>query len=262
MFSTLRTRFGIPGVISVMALVFAMFGGAYAASNSSGGGKATASAKGKAGPRGKTGKTGPAGPAGPAGPQGPAGPAGAKGDTGAPGTNGTNGTIGTNGTSVTNTALFPSDPNCPNGGAKFTVGAGTPTYACNGKDGGAGGGGLPTTLGSGETETGAWMIWGPGFVTTLSFPVPLSAEDAEDVAVENSAPAAGNATCPGTADQPTAPPGTFCLYKSAGSAGKSAGIFTPTFEAGSKIGASGAVILIEELGTEEFESGSWAVTAP
>ena len=32
MFSTLRTRFGIPGVISVIALVFAMFGGAYAAS--------------------------------------------------------------------------------------------------------------------------------------------------------------------------------------------------------------------------------------
>ena len=47
MFSTLRNRFGIPGVISVIALVFAMFGGAYAASNSSGGGKATASAKAK-----------------------------------------------------------------------------------------------------------------------------------------------------------------------------------------------------------------------
>ena len=70
MFSTLRNRFGIPGVISVIALVFAMFGGAYAASNSSGGGKATASAKAKQGPRGKTGKTGPAGPAGPAGPVG------------------------------------------------------------------------------------------------------------------------------------------------------------------------------------------------
>ena len=33
MFSTLRTRFGIPGVISVIALVFAMLGGAYAANN-------------------------------------------------------------------------------------------------------------------------------------------------------------------------------------------------------------------------------------
>ena len=47
MFSPLRNRFGIPGAISVIALVFAMFGGAYAASDNSGGGKATASAKKK-----------------------------------------------------------------------------------------------------------------------------------------------------------------------------------------------------------------------
>jgi len=57
MLSPLRNRFGIPGVISVIALVFAMFGGAYAASNSGDGptasGKATASAK-----RGKPGKPG------------------------------------------------------------------------------------------------------------------------------------------------------------------------------------------------------------
>ncbi|HKB50891.1 MAG TPA: hypothetical protein VKC63_05620, partial [Solirubrobacterales bacterium] len=67
MLSPLRNRFGIPGVISVIALVFAMLGGAYAASDN-GSGKATASAKAKAGPRGPRGKTGPAGPAGPAGP--------------------------------------------------------------------------------------------------------------------------------------------------------------------------------------------------
>ena len=42
MLSPLRNRFGIPGVISVIALVFAMFGGAYAATNSNDGGKATA----------------------------------------------------------------------------------------------------------------------------------------------------------------------------------------------------------------------------
>src|ERR1700729_4312957 len=85
MFSTLRTRFGIPGSISVIALVFAMFGGAYAASNSASGGKATASAKAKKGPRGPKGATGPAGPAGP---QGPAGPAGAQGPAGAAGKDG------------------------------------------------------------------------------------------------------------------------------------------------------------------------------
>lgn len=81
MFTVFRSKFGIPGVISMMALVFAMIGGAYAAS-SDGGGEATASAKGKRGKPGKTGKTGPTGATGAAGPQGPAG---AKGDAGANG---------------------------------------------------------------------------------------------------------------------------------------------------------------------------------
>jgi hypothetical protein len=37
MLSPLRNRFGIPGVISVIAFVFAMLGGAYAANNISAG---------------------------------------------------------------------------------------------------------------------------------------------------------------------------------------------------------------------------------
>ena len=91
MFSIFRNRFGIPGVISVIALVFAMMGGAVAASNG-GSGNATASAKkgppGPRGPRGKTGATGPAGAqgaVGPAGPKGDTGSAGAPGKTGEPG---------------------------------------------------------------------------------------------------------------------------------------------------------------------------------
>src|SRR5258706_13999527 len=83
MFSPLSNRFGIPGVISVIALVFAMLGGAYAASNNSGGGKASASAKAKKGPRGPKGATGPAGPAGPSGPARSKGDPGAKEGTGA-----------------------------------------------------------------------------------------------------------------------------------------------------------------------------------
>ncbi len=94
MFSTLRNRFGIPGVISVMALVFAMFGGAYAASNS---GKATTSAKAKKGPRGPKGATGPAGPAGPAGPQGPKGDQGPAGEEGEQGPKGAPGAPGPKG---------------------------------------------------------------------------------------------------------------------------------------------------------------------
>src|SRR6188472_2090585 len=133
MFSTLRNRFGIPGVISVIALVFAMFGGAYAASNSSGGGKATASAKAKKGPRGPKGATGPAGPAG------PAGPTGAKGDAGAPGANGTNGAPGTPGAagkSVTSEQFEgtdePSEAECEEAGGVEFKSASPTTYACNG----------------------------------------------------------------------------------------------------------------------------------
>jgi hypothetical protein len=62
------------------------------------------------------------------------------------GTNGTNGTNGTDGkdgapgkdgASVTNVTELPG-PNCPNGGSRFMVGAGLPTFACNGQDGTSG----------------------------------------------------------------------------------------------------------------------------
>ncbi len=87
MYSILRNRFGVPGVISVVALVFAMLGGAYAAGGDTGG-KATSSAKAKKGPRG------PKGPKGDTGAVGPQGPAGANGKDGA---NGKEGAIGKEG---------------------------------------------------------------------------------------------------------------------------------------------------------------------
>src|SRR3954454_8939303 len=97
----LKEAFGKAGlIVAAIALVFAMLGGAYAATNN-GNGKATASAKAKQGKQGKPGKAGPAGPAGPAGsagPQGPAGASGAKGDTGAKGDQGIQGIQGTPGT--------------------------------------------------------------------------------------------------------------------------------------------------------------------
>jgi hypothetical protein len=82
------------GVIAVIALVFAMAGGAFAASGGSNG-FATASAKkavkgppGPRGPKGATGATGAiglpgaTGPAGPIGPQGPEGKVGSQGQKG------------------------------------------------------------------------------------------------------------------------------------------------------------------------------------
>jgi hypothetical protein len=99
MFSMLRNRFGIPGVIAIAALVFAMFGGAYAADHP-GGGKATASAKGKKGSPGPRGKTGPAGPMGPQGLPGASGKEGPPGSAGPPGPPGLTGPPGPTGTTL------------------------------------------------------------------------------------------------------------------------------------------------------------------
>jgi hypothetical protein len=223
MFSTLRTRFGIPGVISVMALVFAMFGGAYAASNSSDGGKATASAKAKKGPRGPRGATGPAGPAGPAGPQGPAG---AKGDTGAAGSNGSNGAPGAAGQSV-KAETEPPFGNCGDvEGVKLTSTSGT-NYVCNGVDGAIGAQGpegdpwtAGGTLPAGATETGRFNAVGrpdekDGRLVAVSFPIPLAAAlDGDHAHFVPLSEQGGSVTaCPGSTENPKAASGHLCVYE-------------------------------------------------
>jgi len=126
----LREPFGKAGLtVAVTALVFAMLGGAYAATNS-GGGKAVAS-KAKAGPRGPRGKTGPAGPAG------PQGPAGANGKDGSNGSNGSSGANGKDGQSVTGTAIAAGGACGTSTGVKYTLGASS-TNVCNGEEGESG----------------------------------------------------------------------------------------------------------------------------
>ncbi len=253
MFSTLRTRFGIPGVISVIALVFAMFGGAYAASNSASGGKATASAKAKKGPRGPKGATGPAGPQGPAGPAGPAGP---KGDTGAAGTNGTN---GTNGVSVTTSAASAGE--CPSGGIKVASASPT-TKVCNGTTG------FTETLPGEKTETGAWSVGvtavGDNLIkrATLSFAIPLAAPLTQSqvhfVKFEEAAPEPG--CTGGTAEEPKADPGNLCVYVGgAESAFPFISINNPGTEAPGA-GTTGAILQLNGA-AEESALGTWAVTA-
>src|SRR6476469_4314065 len=281
MFSTLRTRFGIPGVISVIAVVFAMFGGAYAASNSSGGGKATASAKAKKGPRGPKGATGPAGPAGP---QGPAGPAGAKGDAGAAGANGTPGTPGAAGQSV-QTAVEPPLGNCgEEGGVKLTSASGT-SYVCNGEKGGQGPEGNPWTDGgtlpSGETETGTWggainkfryeeeedgtlkeIVGGAIGYLPISIPIPLAAAP-NPVLVEPGE--TGVPGCPGISPGglPQADPGTLCVYGASllGSISGTA-LLDPTKNFSPGAARTGTLFLFECAGGECAAFGTWAVTAP
>jgi len=148
----LRRRFTYSNVVATLALVFAMSGGAYAASKflitSTKQIKPSvlSSLKGKAGANGVAGAQGPAGavgPAGTAGGVGPQGPAGTPGTNGEPGPEGKAGKNGANGKE----------------GSPWT-------------DGG--------TLPKGATETGVWQM-GPmpeseGFGrTTVSFTIPLAA---------------------------------------------------------------------------------------
>jgi hypothetical protein len=286
MFSTLRTRFGIPGVISVMALVFAMFGGAYAASNSSDGGKATASAKAKKGPRGPKGATGPAGPAGPAGPQGPAGAAGAKGDAGSPGSAGAPGAPGSSVTSISFEGTDePDEAECEEaGGVEFKSASPTPDYACNGANGANGnpwtaGGTLPV----GATETGSWSISATPAGTPItgepevhvaaapiSFPIPLSApitEASHTIFVPEGDTTTAHCSAPplnGTAEDPKAESGYLCAYAGLTASGVlepfsqlGFGPFVGPF--GTKAGRSGTSIWFVING-ETLGTGSWAVT--
>jgi hypothetical protein len=222
MLSILRTRFGIPGVISVLALVFAMLGGAYAATDS-GSGHATASAK--KGPRGPRGPRGKQGPVGPAGPVGPVGPAGAKGDPGTPGANGKEG---------------PEGPEGPEGkegpeGSPWTAGG---------------------TLPSGETETGSWTTSSTANPISISFNLPLTAAPTVEFHGEASYEGNPGDNCPGKNSEPLAKKGFLCFYSEAffGEYITTAG-FPHAFP-------SGVVSRFEEKEGILFGLGTWAVTAP
>ncbi len=260
MFSPLRNRFGIPGVISVIALVFAMFGGAYAATNSERDSKATASAKGKPGPRGKPGKPGPAGPQGPAGPAGPAGPSGpqgAKGDKGDTGPKGDKGDKGDKGE--------------------------------KGPKGDKGETGFTETLPPGKTETG---VLGVSFTTStipwksfpISFPIPL-AEAPDPILVDNDEQSKPG--CPGRGggefgdgkpgNKPTIPladPGKLCVYMtqliqaSTAFAPPLTGFFKDEFdevfdewELVPGASQTGTILNLECTSSPCTIAGTWAVTA-
>jgi hypothetical protein len=202
MFSKVRRHLNPATALALLALVFAMTGGALAVGSHVGSrgpsGAATwiprpqagtaadlaviAKSKSKAkvvrGPAGPRGATGPAGPTGAPGPAGPAGSTGPQGPAGNAGAN------GANGESVS--VAEASKTECKEGGSTFTVG-GKATTACNGAKGKEGspwtaGGTLPPE----KTETGVWL--GTSYLplgegetfdsivyAQISFPIPLAA---------------------------------------------------------------------------------------
>lgn len=85
MLNAIRRNLSLPTAIAVLALVFAMTGGAFAAKDYVGGSAQVSKQKKKSkGPRGPRGKRGPRGIQGIQGLQGIQGPQGAKGDPGSP----------------------------------------------------------------------------------------------------------------------------------------------------------------------------------
>ena len=272
MFSPLRNRFGIPGVISVIALVFAMLGGAYAASSNDNG-KATASAKAKKGPRGPKGATGPAGPAGP---QGSAGANGKDGSNGANGSNGATGAAGAPGKSVATTSFEGTnepvgEPCEEHGGNSIEVeGSGVKKYTCNGADGQDGLTGFTETLPVSKTETGMWDVTATEFTrTTFSFNIPLAeavpAANTHLVSVEAQSKHEVPLECSdGAAPDPTtlhpeADSGHLCVFESANSSNIQIEEITG-FTFGTGASTSGAYIYVVPTGSLGTASGSFAVT--
>jgi hypothetical protein len=273
MISRIHDRLGSAGfVLSIVALIAALSGGAYAASGGLTGKQKTEVKKIAQTEAKKFAKAGPEGKQGPAGSKGDTGSAGANGSNGKDGVNGVNGANGANGkdgVSVTSAQFTGAKGPCTEGGAEFKSSSPAATYACNGAA--ATGGGFPDTLPPEKTETGTWRFVSVGTelqIVPVSFPIPLSADDAEEVQVEtfnkNQGP---TANCPGTVEEPAAEPGFLCVYSAVF---ETSLIGAPTaykpldeeeYEEG--VVSSGTYLLFENIFTVGATAGgTFAVTAP
>jgi hypothetical protein len=252
MLSGIRKRVTYTNVAMTLALVFAMTGGAYAASKvlitSTKQIKPSvlAQLKGKAGANGTPGAQGPAGVAGaqgPAGPQGAAGAVGAEGPAGPVGATGPKGANGKNG-----------EPWTPN-----------------------------NTLPVGATETGAWSfgsinstatssspLWVPIASFTVQLASPLTKSQVHFINKENKEVVETEAgeleekastACTGSAEAPTAESGNLCVYGGfeMETLTTSNEIKNPDHLGSPGAGKTGAVeaFLIK---ANSFATGTWAVT--
>jgi hypothetical protein len=280
MLSALRKQITPATILAFVALVFAITGGAFAASGTGGNAPAKANAssthstlvasaskakpKAKAGPRGPagakgaTGATGPAGAPGPAGATGPGGPQGAQGPAGTNGMNGTNGEKGEKGLKGTTGEKGPE-------GALGTAGVTLPSKASE-----------TGVFVLGETpETGGASL---GKIA-ISFTIPLAAPldnvsgcgttgkpaCAVHIFEGSTLPTGCTATIAnGKITELKAEPGNLCIHLSAGSAHVTASELLPfdleTEEEGA--GRTGTILATGVIPAEASAQGTWVVTAP
>ncbi len=179
MFSSVRRHVTYANVVVTFALVFAMSGGAYAAS------KYLITSTKQISPKVLKSLVGNAGKAGPAGPAGPAGTAGATGAQGSAGSQGKEGVQGKQG-----------EPGKPGE---------------NGKNGTTG---FTETLPSGSTEKGDWTLGVESasvglMLTSASFDIPLQSAPTP---IYVHAGAVTPEHCTGDVKEPGAEPGYLCVF--------------------------------------------------
>jgi hypothetical protein len=234
-FSRLRRHFGIPGVVAVIALVFAMLGGAYAAKKQ--GFVITKLSQIKPSVRNQL-----------KGSQGPKGDAGAKGDRGASGPEGPRG--------------LPGAPGSP-----WAVGGGLPSGEtlvgswsaenewATAENNVQGFTRVPISFGLPLSSAPTVRLFlAPIFITVS--PAGTFAADPGPDAEEKF-----EAVCPGSADVPSAEPGNLCLYLDQSTKAGTGYSLQKLATATPQPHTYGWSLPLT-LDPESVVEGSWAVTAP
>jgi len=252
MLARIRSHISYANVIAVIALVFAMTGGAYAAkkyiitSTSQIKPSVLKSLQGKTGPAGAPGVQGPQGPAGTNGAGGPEGPKGANGNGGVAGPAGKAGATGPEGVCSTASCVLPS----------------------------------------GASETGTWALdlpvvpeEGLEFTSTISFPIRLKEgskgpeahtfyfNKAETTEIEEGKVVGTSGCKVENKTIPVAPKGVLCVFTEEEHFEKMifrAIIPAMSAELGLQYGTAGAFVVFKATGEPASirTRGVWAVTAP
>ncbi|HEY5194271.1 MAG TPA: hypothetical protein VIJ39_10425 [Solirubrobacteraceae bacterium] len=251
MFSRIRRRLTYTNIAMTLALVFAMTGGAYAASKyvitstKQISPKVLTALKGKAGSAGKNGAQGPTGPQGAGGPQGATGATGATGVTGTTGDKGATGATGKEGA---------QGKEGPQGieGSPWTAGGVLPSGQT--EKGAWGAAGVPVAIGLGTTEA----IYAP-----ISFTIPLTEAPTAHVLLVGENGAGGGCPTTSNVENPEAEPGNLCIFEQGGTNVKSVLSSDPALGSLGQAGKTGSVVLAtaETLKEGVLVKGTWAVTA-